>query len=188
MKRFLQACLVAAFALAACHAHAQSEDQGRTRRAAEGGNRVAQFFMGLHYYEGFGGVSKDRTEAARWWLKSAEQSFPDAEMAIGDLYYKGEGVSQDYASAFKWFRRAALHGESMSCVRIATMYMKSQAVSQDLVQAYAWLSLYRPSDEKGRTKQRQFLSVLENKLSSSQLAKAQTLADELRAEIRETSK
>lgn len=188
MKRFLQACLVSAFALAASHAQAQSEDPGRTRRAAEGGNRVAQFLMGLHYYEGFGGVSKDRTEAARWWLKSAEQSFPDAEMAIGDLYYKGEGVSQDYAAAFKWFRRAALHGESMSCVRIATMYMKSQAVSQDLVQAYAWLSLYRPRDENGRTKQRQFLSLLEGKLSASQLAKAQTLADELRAEIRETSK
>jgi len=188
MKRFSQYLLVAVLALTACQAHAQSKDAERTRRAAESGDRVAQFFMGLYYFEGFGGVSKDHAEAARWWLKSAEQSFPDAEMAIGDLYYNGEGVSQDYALAFKWFRRAALHGESKSCARIATMYMKSQAVSQDLAQAYAWLSLFRPSDENGRTKQRQVLIALENKLSASQLAKAQALADELRAEIRRSSK
>ena len=188
MKRFLQTFLLAVLALTACQAHAQSKDSERTRRAAESGDRVAQFFMGLHYYEGFGGVAKDRSQAAKWWLKSAAQSFPDAEMAIGDLYYKGEGVSQDYDEAFKWFRRAALHGEAMSCLRVATMYLKAQAVSQDMVLAYAWLSVYRPSDESNRDKQLQFLSALERKLSSSQLAKAQVVADELRAEIRQNSK
>jgi len=165
-----------------------ADDINRTREAALKGNPVAQFFLGLHYYEGFGGVSKDRSEAARWWRKSAEQAFPDAEMSLGDLYYLGDGVSQDYDEAYKWFRRAAQHGNSMSCLRLSTMYMKSQGVSLDLVQAYSWLSVYRPDEEATRTKQRQFLLVLEAKLSSSQLQKARTMADELRQEIRSNSK
>ena len=165
-----------------------ADDITRTREAALKGNAVAQFFMGLHYYEGFGGVAKDRSEAAKWWRKSAEQSFPDAEMSLGDLYYLGNGVSQDYEEAYKWFKRAALHGNSMSCLRLSTMYMKSQGVSLDLVQAYSWLSVYRSDEEAMRAKQRQFLSVLEAKLSPSQLQKAKTMADELRSEIRSSSK
>ena len=165
-----------------------ADDIKRTREFALRGDPVAQFFLGLHYHEGSGGVAKDRSEAAKWWRKSAEQSFPDAEHALADLYYLGNGVSQDYDEAFKWFKRAALHGESMSCVRLSTMYMKSQGVPVDLVQAYAWLSVYRPSDENGRDKQRQVLSTLEAKLEASQLLKAKTMAGELRAEIRSNSK
>jgi len=188
MNRLLS-CLIACLCLGmSTLAAGAADDTKRTREFALRGDPVAQFFLGLHYYEGFGGVSKDRSEAAKWWRKSAEQSYPDAEMSLGDLYYKGEGVSQDYDEAFKWFKRAAMHGESMSCVRLSTMYMKSQGVALDLVQAYAWLSIYRPSDENSRNKQRQFLSVIEAKFSASQLLKAKTMADELRAEIRSNSK
>ena len=49
-------------------------------------------------------------------------------------------------------------------------------------------SAHRPKDEATRDKQRQFLSVLEAKLSPSQLQKAKTMPDELRAEIRSNSK
>ena len=76
----------------------------------------------------------------------------------------------------------------MSCLRLSTMYMKSQGVSLDLVQAYSWLSVYRSDEEAMRAKQREFLAILEAKLSSSQLQKAKTMADELRAEIRSNSK
>ena len=165
-----------------------ADDINRTREAALRGNPVAQFFLGLAYYEGYSGLPKDRSEAAKWWRKSAEQSFREAELGLGDLYYLGDGVSQDYQEAYKWFRRAALHGETMSCLRISTMYIKAQGVSLDLVQAYSWLSVYRSDEEARCAKQRQFLSVLEAKLSSSQLLKAKTMADELRAEIRSSSK
>lgn len=165
-----------------------ADDINRTRESALKGNPVAQFFLGLAYYEGYSGLPKDRSEAAKWWRKSAEQSFREAELGLGDLYYLGDGVSQDYQEAYKWFRRAAVHGETMSCLRISTMYIKAQGVSQDLVQAYAWLSAHRPKDEATRDKQRQFLAALETKLSASQLLKAQAMADELREEIRSNSK
>lgn len=188
MNRLLT-CLIACLCLGmSTLAAGAADDINRTREAALRGNPVAQFFLGLAYYEGYSGLPKDRSEAAKWWRKSAEQSFPDAEMSLGDLYYLGNGVSQDYEEAYKWFKRAALHGNSMSCLRISTMYMKSQGVSLDLVQAYSWLSVYRSDEEAMRAKQRQFLSVLEAKLSPSQLLKAKTMADELREEIRSNSK
>jgi hypothetical protein len=188
MKRHL-CCMLACLCLGISTLAAGADDDlARNREFALRGDPVAQFFLGLRYYDGLRGVTKDRSEAARWWRKSAEQAFPDAEMAIGDLYYLGDGVSQDYDEAYKWFRRAALHGNSMSCLRLSTMYMKSQGVSLDLVQAYSWLSVYRPGEEATRTKQRHFLSILEAKLSSSQLQRARTAADELREEIRSNSK
>lgn len=188
MNRLLS-CLLACLCLGMSTLDAgAADDINRTREAALRGNPVAQFFLGLAYYEGYSGLPKDRSEAAKWWRKSAEQSFREAELGLGDLYYLGDGVSQDYQEAYKWFRRAAVHGETMSCLRLSTMYIKAQGVSQDLVQAYAWLSAHRPKDEAMRAKQRQFLSVLEAKLSASQLLKAQAMADELREEIRSNSK
>jgi len=167
---------------------AESEDLARTRSAAQKGNPVAQFFLGLRYYMGSEGVSKDYSEAAKWWLKSAEQSFPDAEQAIADLYYKGLGVEQDYGLALKWAKRSALHGNSISCLSVSTMYMKGQGTAQDLILAYAWLSIHAPSDDSKAELQRKYLSLLELKLSQSQLLKAKSIADELRAEIKSNSK
>ena len=185
LKQFLLTLTLLCISL---HARAESADLARTRSAAKKGDPVAQFFLGLRYYEGFGGVSKDYSEAAKWWLKSAEQSFPDAEQGIADLYYKGIGVEQDYGLALKWAKRSALHGNSVSCLSISTIYMKGQGTPQDLILAYAWLSIHTPSDDSKRELQRKYLSVLELKLSQGQLLKAKSIADELRAEIRSNSK
>ncbi len=188
MNRLLN-CLLACLCLGMSSLAAEAADDiNRTREYALRGDPVAQFFLGLHYHEGFGGVSKDRTEAAKWWRKSAEQSFSEAEVGLGNLYYLGDGVGQDFAEAYKWFRSAAMHGETMSCLRLSTMYLKAQGVSQDLVKAYAWLSVHRPSDEANRDKQRRLLSTLSTKLSASQMLKAEAMADELRGEIRSNSK
>jgi TPR repeat protein len=165
-----------------------AEDLAKTRMAAEKGNALAQFFMGLHYHEGFGGISKDYSEAVTWWKKSADQSFPDAEEALADAYYLGEGIGQDYTEALRWFKRAVLHGSTMSCLRVSTIYMKGQGVPQDLLLSHAWLSVYEPNDEPKRAIQRKLLAILELKLSQQQLQKSREIAGDLRRDIRANTK
>jgi len=182
----LLACLC--LGISSLAAAGSDEAFNRTREAALKGDPMAQFFVGWAYHQGLKGVAKDSREAAKWWRKAADQSLPEAEVGLGNLYYLADGVDQDFAEAHKWFRRAAMHGELMSCVRLSTMYLNAQGVPKDLVKAYAWLSVYRPSEESNREKKRQYLLALENQISASQLLKAQTMADELREEIRSSSK
>jgi len=39
------------------------------------------------------GVKQGRVEAARWYLKAAEQGFAVAQFSIGVRYYEGQGVN-----------------------------------------------------------------------------------------------
>ena len=52
------------------------------------------------YAEGQG-VSRDHTEAAKWYRMSAEQGNGPAQARLGQLYLRGEGVPEDLAEAGK---------------------------------------------------------------------------------------
>ena len=87
----------------------ESEEVIRLRRAAEQGNVIAQFNLGVRYDDGEG-VKQNREEAVKWYRKAAEQGNVFAQFNLGVSYYKGEGVEQDNAEASKWFRKAAEQG------------------------------------------------------------------------------
>ena len=46
--------------------------------AAEKGDAIAQFNLGLSYYHG-NGVPQDNTQAVYWYREAAEQGHPDAK-------------------------------------------------------------------------------------------------------------
>ncbi len=52
-------------------------------------------------------LANQLVEAAQAARISAERGNPDAEVALGDLYYHGLGVPQDYAEALRWFQKSA---------------------------------------------------------------------------------
>ena len=74
--------------------------------AAEHGDPLAQYEIGLCFASG-SGVKKSDREALRWWQKAAQQDEMYALDAIGDFYAGGRGVKQDYAEAIRWWTKAA---------------------------------------------------------------------------------
>jgi hypothetical protein len=94
------------------------------RLAAEQGDAVAQYNLGVMYYYG-AGVERDRAEAARWYRLAAEQGDVDARTNLGWMYRYGEGVPKDYALAYMWLNLAAAQGH------------KSAAIGRDIV-AVPW--------------------------------------------------
>lgn len=57
--------------------------------------------------------------------EGAEKNNPDAQYALGYMYYYGEGVTENKQKAFYWFNRAALNGhkkaiEALNQLRQAT--------------------------------------------------------------------
>lgn len=74
--------------------------------AAEKGDAVAQYKMGLGFYDSVN-HEKNLPEAVKWFQKSAEQGYFMAQAVLGRCYAKGEGVPQDYVEAYFWLSLAA---------------------------------------------------------------------------------
>lgn len=55
-------------------------------------------------------MPQDYAEAARWYRKSADQGYPQAQYTLGFMYYYGYGVQRDRVQADDLFQQAAAHG------------------------------------------------------------------------------
>ena len=78
------------------------------RRAADQGDALAQFYLGVMYNEGRG-VPQDYAEAAKWYRRAADQGDAQAQYNLGLSYARGEGVTPDPIAAHMWLNLAAAH-------------------------------------------------------------------------------
>ncbi len=69
--------------------------------------------LGQMYFQGVG-VSKDRTEAARWFHKGAVAGDPRAQGNYGILHFDGLGVPKNPEEGLRWLREAARNGDRQS--------------------------------------------------------------------------
>lgn len=72
-------------------------------------NAKMQYCIGEVYYYG-DGVSKDFSKALKWYKKSADLGFPDAQFSLGIMYENGEGVSENIKEAAKFYYLSAKQG------------------------------------------------------------------------------
>lgn len=103
--------------------------------------------LGLMYANG-NGVSKNATEAVKWYRKAAEQGYAPAQSNLGVMYTKGEGVPKDSAEAVKWYRRAAEQGLAPAQSNLGVLYATGEGVPKDSTEAVKW---YRRAAEQGNT-------------------------------------
>jgi len=120
------------------------------RKAAEQGQKEAQYALGSCYYNGEG-VTKDLEQAANWWRKAAEQGVQGgdavAQNYLGYCYSKGEGVTQNLEQAIYWWRKAAEQGNNSAQYNLGVCYKDGiGGVEKDPSQAVYW---WRKSAEQG---------------------------------------
>ncbi|CAB5379990.1 unnamed protein product [Rhizophagus irregularis] len=63
------------------------------QKAAENGDKEAQFNLGVCYEEGIG-IEKDEVKASYWYQKAAQQGFSNAQYRLGFFYKIGKGVKE----------------------------------------------------------------------------------------------
>src|SRR6516162_4473429 len=73
-------------------------DVADVRAKAERGEAQAQADLGRAYAQGLG-VPQNYTEAAKWYIKAADQGNAAAQFALGELHEAGRGVARDDAAA-----------------------------------------------------------------------------------------
>lgn len=74
---------------------------------AQGGDPVAQTYVGEIYEKGLGLAGPDYAQAANWYGKAAAQGHRPAQTYLGSLYERGLGVSQNKAKALDLYRQAS---------------------------------------------------------------------------------
>ncbi len=107
---------------------------------AEQNDPLAQHALGLMYAEG-AGVLRDRSEAARWYAKAADQGLAQSQYNLAVSHYTGIGLPQDYALAAEWYRKAAVQGDSRAQNNLGYMYDTGRGVEVDAEQAVYWYQL-----------------------------------------------
>ena len=54
--------------------------------------------------------TKDESEAARWFLRAAEEGHAQAQTRNAACLFHGVGISRDESAAVEWYRKAAEQG------------------------------------------------------------------------------
>ena len=83
-----------------------NQQRSDNQKAANQGDALAQFNMGVMYYEGQG-VNKNYVLARQWYEKAANQGRAAAQAALGWMYFQGEGVIRDREKGCALWRMSA---------------------------------------------------------------------------------
>ena len=107
--------------------------------SAEAGDAWTQLNLGAAYDNGLLGLSRNPTQAARWYRAAAEQGVGPAQFNLAHLYATGEGVPRDDHQAFIWMEKAALENVPDAARLLGVMYAEGLGVPRDLKHARIWL-------------------------------------------------
>lgn len=129
----------------------EAEDVDTLQSAAQAGEPLAQFFLGMLHW-GAGSVPRSVPTAEKWLQKAfnallpiAESGDPVAQRYVGIFYDEGYGVVDRLDSeAMLWFRRAAEQGDAEAAYGLAHMY--------SIKQVQADRSWYSTNDAEERAK------------------------------------
>lgn len=108
------------------------------------------------------------------WLPKAQAGNPDAQNALGTLYYLGLGVRRNNQTAFEWFDKAARQGHPGAQRNLGMMYQDGRGTQQDYIKAYSW---FYAADKQGNKGADAYIENLVNKLTPNQQIQAKRKAD-----------
>jgi hypothetical protein len=109
----------------------------RCRAVAEQGGAAFQYRFGQMLVQGIG-VTKDLSEAAKWFRKAGVQGHVEAQYTLGTMLQHGAGVSQDLSGAVTCYRRAARQGFAMAQHNLGLMLHLGIGLTKDLSKAVEW--------------------------------------------------
>jgi|GEM_PF-620713 len=117
-------------------------------RAADTGDAIAQFNLGLIYENGKG-VAVDNQKAKSMYLQSAQQGYAKAMTQLAGLYFKGVDGKRDDQQALNWYKKAAALGDQGALYQLG-LFSETGVVSQ--LNFPDALSFYQKSADLGNDK------------------------------------
>lgn len=87
------------------------------------------------------GVPKSMDEAVKWYTKSAELNYKEAQYTLGSLVFQRLTQSITYPQAVAYYAQAAQQGHVKSQLNLGMLYLRGEVIAQDMAAAVKWLSL-----------------------------------------------
>jgi TPR repeat protein len=126
-----------------------------TETRADHGDAEAQFSLGVKFARE--GATQDYPQAARWYLKAADQSHTLAQFNLAIMYASGQGMARDEVKSMGWMQKAADLGDAGAQYHLgiklhrASLAGLPEAAPESRIEAYKWLQLsaaqgYRDSE------------------------------------------
>lgn len=100
----------------------------------------ACYNLGLMYQDG-DGVAKNMDEAVKWYTKSAELNYKEAQYTLASLVFQRQIQSISYPQAVTYYEQAAKQGHVKSQLNLGMLYLRGDVIAQDIPAAVQWLSL-----------------------------------------------
>jgi TPR repeat protein len=113
-------------------------------KSADQGIDSAQFNLAMKYHHE--PSLRNHEQAAKWYLKAADQNHLNAITNLGVLYQSGLGVVKDDRRAVELYRKAADQGHALAQTHLGDMYHWGRGVKRDDAIAVSW---HRRSAEQG---------------------------------------
>jgi len=126
------------------------------RKAAERGDKDAQYNLGECYFEGTG-VPEDEAEAVIWFRKAAEQGHAEAQNSLGVCLMDGLGVLRDETQAIEWFHKGAEQGDENAQKNLGFYYYSGKGVVKDNAAAIKW---FRKAAEQGNVDAQTWMGIV----------------------------
>ena len=143
------------------------------KKAAGDSNR-ALYNLGLCYRDGEG-VEQDYSEAIKIFKLLMDKNDASGICALGVMYYEGKGVPIDYKEAVRITKIAIKQNDNTSQRNLGEFYEYGRGVKQDNVKALMW---YMISLKNGWDESKELIEKLGEKMSPSDLGKAEKLAND----------
>jgi hypothetical protein len=130
--------------------------------------QLSDFEQGLKFF-----YDDDYANAARCFIKAAEQGDAEAQFSLGNMFIEGQGIPRDEQQAISWFRKAAEQGFIPAQVNLGVMYAQGQGVERNLVEAHKWFNIAGGAvDEEGMD----LREAVEEEMSPAEISEAMRLA------------
>jgi hypothetical protein len=128
-----------AFGMGASRRTATSENEiANLRKAADAGDKEAQFTLGQRYNYGKG-LPRDPVKAFDYYVKAADQGQLLAAFMVSVMLERGADVPADPDRALVYLRKAAEGGYSGAQQNLALWYENTSRDRDRLSQAFAWM-------------------------------------------------
>lgn len=114
-----------------------AERRAEILKAAQAGDKVAQYLIGNSYLNGIG-VQKDDAQAVAWFTKSAEQGLVRAVAVLGSFTVRGIGTPEDSMEGFRLLLKASNAGNAYASYELAILTLVGRAKGDGVVQ-YSYL-------------------------------------------------
>ncbi len=99
----------------------------------------ACYNLGLMYQDG-DGVTKNMDEALKWYTKSADLGYKEAQYLLASLVFQRQTQSISYPQAVTYYEQAAKQGHVKSQLNLGMLYLRGDVIAQDMPAAVKWIS------------------------------------------------